>query len=34
MNNYMANDVADEMTQHEYNNNKYYKNKILYTQKD
>ena len=34
MNDYMANDVAHEVTQHEYNNNENYKDTILYTQKD
>ena len=34
MNNYMANEVVDEVSQHEYSNNKYYKNTNLSTQKD
>ena len=33
-NNYMANDMADEVTQHEYNKNKYYENTNLYNQKN
>ena len=34
MNSHLVNKVADEVTQHEYNNNKYYKNTNLYNQKD
>ena len=34
MNNYMANNVADDVVQHEYNNNKYKKITNLSTQKD
>ena len=33
-NNYMANDMTDEVTQHEYNKNKYYENTNLYNQKN
>ena len=34
MNNYMANDIVDEVAQHKYSNNKYYKTTNLSTQND
>ena len=34
MNNYMANDVVDEVAQHEYGKNKYYKTTNLSIQKN